>query len=105
MSGTPYRPDTTGRVLFIECPGRKSPAILMMLDRLKSIGFFDRCAAVVFGTFPECGTDPETMLKPFAETLACPVYTGFPYGHTERNHTIDFRRRMTIDANGLLRVE
>ena len=41
-------------------------------------------------------------MRSFADRVNCPVYMGFPYGHTSRNQVIDLRGRVTIDSRGLL---
>ena len=102
MSRTRFRPDTAGKVIFIESPDFFPEQVCASLGRLRKEGFFDGCAAVVFGTLSRCGDEAETVIRKFAETVSCPVFMGFPYGHTSRNQVIDLRGRVTIDSRGLL---
>ncbi len=102
MSRTRFRPDTAGKVIFIESPDFFPEQVCASLGRLRKEGFFDGCAAVVFGTLSRCGDEAETVIRKFAATVSCPVFMGFPYGHTSRNQVIDLRGRVTIDSRGLL---
>ena len=102
MNRTRFRPDTAGKVIFIESPDFFPEQVCASLGRLRKEGFFDGCAAVVFGTLSRCGDEAETVIRKFAETVSCPVFMGFPYGHTSRNQVIDLRGRVTIDSRGLL---
>lgn len=103
MNRTRFRPDTAGKVIFIESPDFHPEQVRASLSRLREAGFFDNCAAVVFGTLSRCGHEAETVVRDFAATVKVPVYMGFPYGHTSRNQVIDLRGRVVIDADGVLR--
>lgn len=103
MNRTRFRPDTAGKVIFIESPDFHPEQVRASLGRLREEGFFDNCAAVVFGTLSRCGDEAETVVRDFAATVKVPVYMGFPYGHTSRNQVIDLHGRVVIDAGGVLR--
>ncbi len=83
MCGTPYFPDTTGKVVILEEINEAPYRIDRMLTQLRLAGAFADCAGVVFGNFSGCG-DPgelEKILHDFTAHLRCPVYTGLPFGH------------------------
>lgn len=83
MCGTPYFPDTTGKVLILEEIGEAPYRIDRMLTQLRLAGAFDRCAGIVFGHFTDCGEMPGILpvLQDFADSAKCPVYYGLPFGH------------------------
>ena len=85
VSRTRFRPETQGKVIFIESPDLAPPEAERTLKALRESGFFDSCAAVVFGRLSRCGEQEETVMRGFAGQVECPVYMGFPYGHTPRN--------------------
>ena len=85
VSRTRFRPETQGKVIFIESPDLAPPEAERTLKALRESGFFDSCAAVVFGRLSRCGEQEETVMRGFAGQVECPVYIGFPYGHTPRN--------------------
>ena len=102
MSRSRFRPETAGRVIFIESPDYQPEQVRNSLNSLREAGFFKDCAAVVFGTLSRCGDREAAVIEEFAGTVKCPVYRGFPYGHTPRNQVIDLRGRISIDAGGVL---
>lgn len=83
MCGTPFFPDTAGKVLVLEEVGEAPYRIDRMLTQLRLAGTFDRCAGIVFGRFTGCGeaSDVEAVLKDFSDSVSCPVFTGLPFGH------------------------
>ena len=103
VSRTRFRPETQGKVIFIESPDLAPSEAERTMKALRESGFFDSCAAVVFGRLSRCGEQEETVMRNFAGQVTCPVYMGFPYGHTPRNHMIDLRGEVTINAQGRLR--
>lgn len=96
---SPYKVDTTGRVLFIECVRRQEPELKRHFNALKKLGFFDKCAGVVFCHFTRCFPDVESKVKFFqwmTSQVKCPVYYGFPYGHESDIRALDFQRKAVI---------
>ena len=84
LCGTPFFPDTEGKLLILE-EVRESSAyrIDRLLNQLRLAGTFDRAAGVVFGYFTECGT-PENLtavLEDFTSKINIPVFYGLQYGH------------------------
>lgn len=99
-----YCPDTAGRIIFIEgvasTPEKIREDLQLLLDRK----FFARAKAVVYCHFLRCG-DPkevESVLREFAPKFGIPVYRGFPFGHSARCFTIDFRRPVEIKNNAVI---
>ncbi|MDR0932546.1 MAG: LD-carboxypeptidase [Victivallales bacterium] len=103
VSRTRFRPETQGKVIFIESPDLAPAEAEKTLQNLRESGFFDSCAAVVFGRLSNCGEHEEIVMRDFAGKVKCPVYMGFPYSHTPRNQMIDLRGEITIDDKGWLR--
>ena len=102
MNKSCYRPDTAGKVIFIECPNLNEKKAAETLENLRSSGFFDYCSAVVFGRLSKCKKGERQVKARFAATVACPVFDGFPYSHTPRNHLLDLRKKVSISENGIL---
>ena len=98
-----YRPDTRGRVIFIESVRSTPEEIREQLKTLVERRFFDGAAGVVFCQFVKCGETEEVaaVLKEMAPELGVPVCRGFPFGHSSRSATIDFRRRVVVE-DGML---
>ena len=97
-------PDSTGRVVFIENTNKYAPRTDEMLGGMKEKGVFGKAAAVVFCDFNSKAPKEETRakMKEFAESVPCPVFAGYPYGHISNTSIIDFRRPLTITPEGVL---
>lgn len=102
--GTPFAPDTTDAVLFIEDVGEKSYRIDRMLTHLKQAGKLAHLRGVVFGEMGGClgeGNDPTEILTIIAETFAeydYPVGFGLPAGHGSENLTLPLGTRVRLDG-------
>lgn len=98
-----YRPDTTGRIIFIEVVGSTPEKIRADLRELVDRKFFAGAAGVVFCHFIRSGEKAEidAVLKELAPKFGVPVHRGFPFGHSPECYTIDFRRKVVI-KNGEL---
>lgn len=103
LAGADFRPDTTGRIIFIETVGASPELIRAQLQKLIDLKFFDGAAGVVFCQFVKSGKMAEVnaVLAEFAPKFGVPVYRGFPFGHSSRCATIDFRRQVVIKDNRL----
>ncbi|MCF8024313.1 MAG: LD-carboxypeptidase [Desulfobacteraceae bacterium] len=103
LLGTPYAPDFTGCILFIEDTGEKPYRIDRMLTQMLFAGCFDNIAGLAAGTFESCGSAGEVN-RIFAELFSksrFPVVTGFPAGHGSPNMTLPLGVRATLDSSGL----
>lgn len=90
---SPFKVDTAGRVIFIECIRRPEPELKRTFNALYKLGFFDKCAGVVFCHFTRNFPDEKAKLRFFREMtdkLTCPVYYGYPYGHETSIRALDF---------------
>lgn len=103
LAGADYRPDTRGRVVFIESVHSSPEEIREHLETLVGRRFFEGAAGVVFCQFVKCGEPEEVaaVLEEMAPELGVPVCRGFPFGHSSRCATIDFRRRVVVEDGWL----
>ena len=105
MNHTRFKPDPVGKVIFTECPRLGVPEVTEVWESLRKEGFFKSCAAVVFGRLNGCGEAEDSVIRQFAESINIPVFSGFPYSHTPRNHMLDLWRSVRITAAGQLFFE
>ena len=104
---SPFKVDTTGRILFIECVRRPEKELKRVFNALKKLGFFEKCAGVVFCHFTRNFPDAESKMNFFkwmTSQLKCPVYYGYPYGHEPGIRALDFQRKAVI-KNGVVTFE
>lgn len=99
-----WLPDPKGRVIFIENTNKYAQRTDEMLGDMCKNGVFNDAAAVVFCDFNSKTPKAKTRarLKKFADSIPCPVYMGYPYGHIPNTSIIDFRRTLTITPEGKL---
>lgn len=99
-------PSSTGKIIFLESPLRNVlHKTAKDLEVLREKGCFDRCAAVVFGDVKGEPELVDRVLRQFASKVKCPVFRNMPYGHQSSNFLIDFDRKVTISADGVLQFE
>jgi muramoyltetrapeptide carboxypeptidase len=104
MLGTPYAPDFTGRILFLEDTGEKAYRIDRMLVQLRHSGALARVAGVVFGGMCSAlEAEPEQrLIRQFAAEqtagLGVPVLWGIDAGHGTENFTLAMGARFRIDS-------
>ena len=53
LAGTPWQPDPTGRVLFLESYSGSLARMETMLHQYRQMGMFSRCSGVLLGNFSE----------------------------------------------------
>ena len=100
LMGTPFEPDFSGKLLFIEDIGEAPYRIDRMLTQLKLAGKLSRIQGVILGSFTDCGT-PEEIYAIAAEIfsdLSIPVLGGMPAGHGPGNMMLPIGAEATLDA-------
>lgn len=105
MNRTRFKPDTNGKVIFTECPRLGVQEVTDAWESLRADGFFKSCSAVVFGRLNGCGEAENSVIRQLAESINVPVFSGFPYSHTPRNHMLDLWRSVRITSGGQLLFE
>ena len=99
LVGTPYFPDPSGRVLFVEEVGEPLYRIDRLLTQLEQAGVLRTCAGVVFGSFTGGDfTDAELreLLFRVVKTAGKPAVIGFPFGHKLPFRALDFKATVTV---------
>ena len=106
LLGTPYLPDLTGAILFVEDVGEAPYRIDGMLARLRLAGVLERLGGLGFGLFTDADVPPDRptfsvdeVLAQYAPYVGGPVASGLVYGHVPRKSTlpVGVRARLTCD--------
>lgn len=106
LIGTPYAPDFTGAILFIEDAGDHMSRYDRMLGHLRNAGILARLGALIVGDF---GVPQDNPDNPFGFTLAdivaehtagydYPVLMDAPFGHGARLVTLPVGQSATLDG-------
>jgi muramoyltetrapeptide carboxypeptidase len=114
LVGTPYMPDFTGAILFIEDVDEAEYRIDRMLTQLGEAGILGKLAGVVFGQCTDCvardsvsygGFTLNAVLTQHLGSLGIPAFQGAFIGHMPDQYTIPVGARAEIDADkGTLRL-
>ena len=106
LIGTPWFPDLTGAILFIEDVGEHLYRVDRALAQLRAIGALQRLAGVVVGRFTDlvrAGRDGalgfDQVLTSYFAPLSIPVACGFPIGHIDAQWTLPLGVRARLDAD------
>lgn len=108
LLGTPWFPDVTGAIVFLEEVGEYIYRCDRMLNQLALAGVFDKAAGIVLGGFTDCGVDPSGGLGTFSlhdifkqhfAPSAKPTFSGAMFGHISEKRTIPVGTMAQIDAD------
>ncbi len=112
LSGTPYYPDLTDKILLLEDECEVSYKLKLMLTQLKYNPTFSRVKGIVFGKFSECDNhvthgDMVSVVEDFAAQVAVPMIKDFDYGHFKSRHVLTCGVKYKLDADkcGLEQIE
>lgn len=113
LVGTPYMPDFTGAILFLEETGEAEYRLDRMLTQLGLAGILDKLAGVVFGQCTRCTgeeanysgfTVSEVFDQHFAP-LGVPAFQGALIGHIANQFSMPVGIPAEIDADaGTIRI-
>lgn len=113
LAGTPYLPDFSGAILFVEETGEAEYRIDRMLTQLGLAGILGELAGVVFGQCTRCtGEGPNysgftlsEVLDQHLAPLGVPAFQGALIGHVANQFSIPVGIRAEIDAEaGTIRM-
>lgn len=106
LMGTPYQPDYSNKILFIEDVGIEPYIVEGMFSQLYVAGVFNNVAGVVIGTFTECTAQHfsdqvgtiEDIIDFWCKRINVPCIKAFSYGHIENRYVLPIGQMATLDA-------
>ncbi len=105
LLGTPFEPDTTGHILFLEDVSERAYRIDRYLSQLTLAGKLQSAAGILLGTFSYDDDEPadtqeavNEVLNHYCRPLGIPVLAGFPAGHAQYNLALPMGAEIEIDA-------
>jgi muramoyltetrapeptide carboxypeptidase len=109
LLGTPYEPDTQGKILFLEDVGEEPYRIDRMLTQLWLAGKLQDAAGIALGHFTDCNPKDyqptffqtlslETVLRDRFGPLGKPTLYNLMFGHLRENATLPIGVAATLDA-------
>jgi muramoyltetrapeptide carboxypeptidase len=106
LLGTPYQPDFTDCLLFLEDVGEAPYRIDRILTQMALAGCLKGLAGVALGQFTDCGAW-EAIRQIFKERLApygIPLAAGLAAGHGSPNMALPLGMTATLDTDALVLV-
>lgn len=113
LVGTPYMPDMTGAILFLEETGEAEYRLDRMLTQLALAGILGKVAGVAFGQCTRCtgqeanysGFTVSEVLDQHFAPLGVPAFQGALFGHVANQFSMPVGIRAEIDAGeGTIRI-
>lgn len=113
LMGTPWLPDFTGAILFVEDIGEQPYRIDRMLTQLALAGVLGKLAGVMFGQCTDCGPSGASyggftlseVLQQHLAPLGIPAFQGAPFGHVANQISLPVGIRAEMDADaGTIRL-
>ena len=114
LCGTPYLPDFSGAILFLEDVGESYYSIDRDLTQLWLAGVFDQIKGVVFGKFTDISPGNWLQNRPLEDILAercraanIPAIAGMMIGHIDDQATLPVgcMAELDVDAGTLMLME
>ncbi len=106
LAGSPYMPDFTGKILFLEDVEEAPYRIDRMLTTLKLMGALDKIAGFIFGECTDC--DPgegygsltlDQIFDDHIKPLGIPAYRGAMIGHISEQFIVPVGGKVELDAD------
>jgi muramoyltetrapeptide carboxypeptidase len=107
LVGTPYLPDFTGKILFLEDVHEAVYRVDRMLTHLKLAGLLSKIKGFIWGQCTDCEPDSggygsltmEEVLEDHIKPLGVPTYRGAMIGHIDRQFTVPEGIPAEMDAD------
>jgi muramoyltetrapeptide carboxypeptidase len=106
LAGSPYLPDFTGKILFLEDVSEAPYRIDRMLTTLKLMGALDAIAGFVFGECTDCGPGEgygsltlDQIFDDHIKSLGIPAYRGALIGHIREQFIVPVGGKVELDAD------
>jgi muramoyltetrapeptide carboxypeptidase len=106
LCGSPFLPDFTGSILFLEEINESPEKVDRMFCQLKNAGILSKIKGFVFGKCTDCSPSGgygslnlDQILNDFIKPLNIPSYSGAVIGHINNQFLLPVGVKAKIDAN------
>jgi muramoyltetrapeptide carboxypeptidase len=105
LAGTPYWPDLTGTILFLEAIGITPETCDTLFYQMDQMGVFDQVGGVMIGFIdglqnnPDATHQMEEVLARITADRQFPILKGDEFGHNCPNTTLPIGGRVLVDAD------
>ena len=106
LIGTPYGPDFSDALLFLEDVGEEPYRIDGRMAHLRYAGILEKAAGLILGKFEDCepargkpSLSLDEVLNQYLDTVDVPSVKNFDYGHGKIKHTLPVGLLAELDAD------
>ena len=106
LAGSPYLPDFSGKILFLEDVGEAPYRVDRMFSTLKLMGALDKLAGFIFGECTDCKPGDgygsltlEQIFDDYITPLKIPAYRGAMIGHIREQFIVPVGGKVELDAD------
>lgn len=106
LAGTPYAPDFSGRIVFIEDVEERPYRVDRMLTQLRQACNLEKAAGIALGVFVDCvpedGVPSLSLMESLEDqlgSLGIPVAYGLPFGHMANQCVLPVGIKASLDAD------
>ena len=107
LIGTPYQPDFSNKILFIEDVWAEPYMIDGRLDHLNKAGVYKEIGGLIFGTivncdakhFPNRDGTVDDVIHDWFYNIKLPCIKDFPYGHIDNRCVLPIGQWATLNAD------
>ena len=106
LAGSPYLPDFSGKILFLEDVSEAPYRVDRMFSTLKLMGALDKVAGVIFGECTDCKPGDgygsltlEQIFDDYITPLGIPAYRGAMIGHIREQFIVPVGGKVELDAD------
>jgi muramoyltetrapeptide carboxypeptidase len=102
--GTPYLPDMTDSILFLEDINEDVYRIDRFFSQLANTGILETINGLILGQFIGCQVDEKSnftlvqVVEEYTKKLKIPTILNFPYGHGEIKYTLPIGCKVRLDT-------
>lgn len=107
LIGTPYFPDPSGSLLFVEDRGEALYRLDRTFTQLKLAGILEHIRGLILGSFQDCGPPEEIwdVVLEHTHAFSFPIVCGLPFGHGLENDVLPLRLPFFLDTRqGILKA-
>ena len=108
LLGTPYFPDCTGKILFLEETHEEPYSVDRLLNSLRLAGVFNEISGLIFGQFNDCLPEKpqesfllEEVVNQHVAGLDIPILWGAPFGHVKEKWTLPIGVEAILNTESL----
>jgi muramoyltetrapeptide carboxypeptidase len=106
LAGSPYLPDFSGKILFVEDVEEAPYRIDRMFSTLKLMGALDKLAGFIFGECTDCSPGGgygwltmDQIFEDHIKPLNIPAYRGAMIGHIKQQFIVPVGGKIELDAD------